>query len=252
MAVLSITAASQGLTLTKASRVVLAEMHWTPSLMQQAEDRCHRNSQKNNVTCYYMFGESTLDNYIYKLISEKFHIVSNMIDGDFRTGRGFLNPEKNISKIDLEEETTHMTLEERIDHALKNKIYGSLTDIDLIRELIETEESARKSNANQTIKVKDPKVIEKQSKQELKKEDISIRKQKFGIKKYFENSNKQSKDKIARQHKIKYLKEIKYDHERALCRKKNFMEAFNRHQENRLSYKDSPEVKTKPYKKLQK
>lgn len=60
-AILSIMAASQGLTLTAASTIVFAELTWTPSILNQAEDRAHRIGQKNSVNIYYMNGRGTVD-----------------------------------------------------------------------------------------------------------------------------------------------------------------------------------------------
>ena len=64
-------AASQGLTLTAASTIVFAELTWTPSILNQAEDRAHRIGQKNSVNIYYMNGRGTVDDQIFELIHNK-------------------------------------------------------------------------------------------------------------------------------------------------------------------------------------
>lgn len=83
VAVLSINAASVGLTLTAASSVLMGELPWTPALAQQAEARAHRNGQKEIVNCYYAIANETLDGYLWNMISQKSSVISSMLDGGF-------------------------------------------------------------------------------------------------------------------------------------------------------------------------
>lgn len=69
-----------GLTLTAASNVLFVEFPWTYSDCCQAEDRAHRNGQKNAVTCTYLLGSGTIDEYMFNLIQTKKEI-SNGVTG---------------------------------------------------------------------------------------------------------------------------------------------------------------------------
>lgn len=60
-----------GLTLTAASNVLFCEFPWTYGDCCQAEDRAHRNGQKNAVNCVYLLGQDTIDEYMYNLIQTK-------------------------------------------------------------------------------------------------------------------------------------------------------------------------------------
>ena len=84
-AILGISAAGVGLTLTASSTVVFAEMHWTPAMMLQAEDRAHRIGQESSVNCHYLVGEGTLDTMLYNFFLKKSHNVSSFVDGSDQT-----------------------------------------------------------------------------------------------------------------------------------------------------------------------
>ncbi len=71
-----------GLTLTAASRVAFIEFPWTFSDCEQAEDRAHRNGQKNNVNCYYYLGKDTIDEYMYQVIQTKKNIANGVTGTD--------------------------------------------------------------------------------------------------------------------------------------------------------------------------
>lgn len=74
-----------GLTLTAASNVLFVEFPWTYSDCCQAEDRAHRNGQKNAVTCTYLLGSGTIDEYMFNLIQTKKEIANGVTGTDDAT-----------------------------------------------------------------------------------------------------------------------------------------------------------------------
>jgi SWI/SNF-related matrix-associated actin-dependent regulator 1 of chromatin subfamily A len=81
IAILSITACATGITMTKASTVVFAEMYFTPAVMIQAEDRAHRIGQEHTcVNIHYLYGPNTLDELIYQKLLEKHFVVTETLD----------------------------------------------------------------------------------------------------------------------------------------------------------------------------
>lgn len=75
-AVLSITAANAGITLTAAHLVVFAELFWNPGILCQAEDRVHRIGQNENVMIQYLVAKNTADDYIWPLIKKKLSVLN--------------------------------------------------------------------------------------------------------------------------------------------------------------------------------
>ena len=84
-----------GLTLTAASNVLFVEFPWTAADCVQAEDRAHRNGQKNAVNCVYLLGQDTIDEYSYKLIQTKKTISDGV------TGTDDEVEEHKVSESDL-------------------------------------------------------------------------------------------------------------------------------------------------------
>jgi len=76
----SIRAAGLGITLTAASHVIFIEMDWSPLIIQQAEDRCHRLGQTSSVLVQYLFFRNTIDEHISQLLASKQSTVSATLD----------------------------------------------------------------------------------------------------------------------------------------------------------------------------
>lgn len=74
-------AAGVGLTLTAASDVLMVEREWTPAVEEQAEDRCHRISQKESVTAWYLTASDSIDAKFAELVDRKRAVVGAVLDG---------------------------------------------------------------------------------------------------------------------------------------------------------------------------
>jgi len=81
VAVLSITACGQGLTLTAAHTVVFAELYWVPGQLLQAEDRCHRIGQEHCVDVHYCIAEGSLDERVFLSLNKKRKDTTGILDG---------------------------------------------------------------------------------------------------------------------------------------------------------------------------
>lgn len=79
----SIQAAGVGITLTASSHVVFAELDWVPGNVSQAEDRCHRVSQENNVLVQHLVLEGSLDSNIAKTLVDKQLVIDKALDSEY-------------------------------------------------------------------------------------------------------------------------------------------------------------------------
>ena len=76
-----IQAAGVGITLTAASHVIFLELDWTPGMMSQAEDRCHRIGQTESVLVQHLVLENSLDAHMAKTLVRKQGVAEKLLDG---------------------------------------------------------------------------------------------------------------------------------------------------------------------------
>ena len=70
-----------GITLTRASNVILAELDWIPATVAQAVDRCHRIGQDaNQVTVHYFTVKDSLDETISSILIRRTREIEKVLD----------------------------------------------------------------------------------------------------------------------------------------------------------------------------
>ncbi len=70
--------AGTGITLTQASTEIFVELEWTPSDMNQAEDRCHRIGQENAVNIYHIVVNDSIDADLSQQLIDKQKIIDQV------------------------------------------------------------------------------------------------------------------------------------------------------------------------------
>lgn len=78
----SIGAAGVGHTLTAASTVIFAELDWVPANVSQAEDRCHRIGQRDQVLVQHLVLDGSLDARMAQILVDKQEIADKALDRD--------------------------------------------------------------------------------------------------------------------------------------------------------------------------
>ena len=72
-------AAGVGITLTRASICLFAEIDWTPATLDQAEDRLHRIGQHSPVLCQHLVINESIDHRVIELIVSKQGVISEVL-----------------------------------------------------------------------------------------------------------------------------------------------------------------------------
>lgn len=74
-----------GITLTAASHVVVVELPWTAEAMTQAEDRCHRIGQRDNVLVQHIVLDGSIDVRMANAIVEKQAMADAALDDPIKS-----------------------------------------------------------------------------------------------------------------------------------------------------------------------
>lgn len=75
----NIMSAGVGITLTEGTVVIFNSFDWVPGNNEQAEDRCYRIGQKNNVSVYYQMFKNTISIPMWYTIMNKMDVINKII-----------------------------------------------------------------------------------------------------------------------------------------------------------------------------
>lgn len=90
----NIKAGGVGITLTSAEVTIMNDLSFVPSDHAQAEDRCYRYGQKNNVIIYYPIFDNTIEQIVYNMLNKKKNIIDQAM-GDGEYSENFLSEFKD-------------------------------------------------------------------------------------------------------------------------------------------------------------
>jgi SWI/SNF-related matrix-associated actin-dependent regulator of chromatin subfamily A-like protein 1 len=116
--VCSLRAASQGITLTRASNVAFLELDWTPARHDQAEDRLHRIGQRDAVTAWYLLAPNTIDETMAEVLERKRSLIEAVTDGQVRDDERLMEAvARELRERPLRRSTGEAARRERVTHA---------------------------------------------------------------------------------------------------------------------------------------
>jgi SNF2 family DNA or RNA helicase len=80
--IISLRTGGVGITLTKASYVIIFDLWWNPSVIDQAIDRTHRIGQQKTVYAYLLITKGTIEEKIYQMLQKKKMLSQDMMNID--------------------------------------------------------------------------------------------------------------------------------------------------------------------------
>lgn len=75
-----INASGTGITLHRSSIVILGELDWSPAVISQAVDRCHRIGQKDTVNVHYFVVKNSLEEKIVNVVMDKAKTFAKVLE----------------------------------------------------------------------------------------------------------------------------------------------------------------------------